>query len=123
MTELARELKLSVSFFQAEFQDQADGANIDQVLLTVSQDLFFDPPDLAVAHKLASVLRQKSNSHPTWHLPELSEELEVIAKNKRRFIGFSDVDVWFAFALMLALCVALFAYALALLNRGTGIRE
>lgn len=39
------------------------------------------------------------------------------------FIGFSDVDVWFAFALMLALCVALFAYALALLNRGTGIRE
>lgn len=34
MTELARELKLSVSFFQAEFQDQADGANIDQVLLT-----------------------------------------------------------------------------------------
>ncbi len=68
---------------------------IDQVLLTVSQDLFFDPPDLAIAHKLAGVLRQKSNSHPAWRLPELSEELEVIAKNKRRFIGFSDDDSGF----------------------------
>lgn len=34
MTELARELKLSVSFFQAEFQDQVSGANVEQVLLT-----------------------------------------------------------------------------------------
>jgi type IV pilus assembly protein PilM len=34
LTELARELKLSVSFFQAEFQDQLAGANVEQVLLT-----------------------------------------------------------------------------------------
>jgi DNA helicase II / ATP-dependent DNA helicase PcrA len=68
---------------------------IDQVLLTVAQDLFFDAAELAIAHKLASMLRQKSNSHPTWHLPELSEELEVIAKNKRRFLGFSEDDSGF----------------------------
>jgi DNA helicase-2/ATP-dependent DNA helicase PcrA len=68
---------------------------IDQVLLTVAQDLFFEPADLAIAHKLASLLRQKSDSHPVWHLPELSEELEVIAKNKRRFLGFSDDDSGF----------------------------
>lgn len=34
LTELARELKLSVSFFQAEYQDQLGSANVEQVLLT-----------------------------------------------------------------------------------------
>jgi DNA helicase-2/ATP-dependent DNA helicase PcrA len=68
---------------------------IDQLVLTLAQDLFAEPADLAIAHKLAGLLRQKSNSHPTWQLPELSEELETIAKNKRRFIGFSDDDSGF----------------------------
>ncbi len=68
---------------------------IDQVVLTLSQDLFCEPADLAIAHKLAGMLRQKSNSHPTWHLPELSEELASIARNKRRFLGFSDDDSGF----------------------------
>jgi DNA helicase-2/ATP-dependent DNA helicase PcrA len=68
---------------------------IDQVLLTVAQDMFFEPPELAITHKLAGMLRQKSDSHPTWRLPELSEELEVIAKNKRRFLGFSEDDSGF----------------------------
>lgn len=65
---------------------------IDQVLLTLAQDLFQEPADLAIAHKLAGLLRQKSNSQPNWHLPELSEELENIARNKRRFLGFSDEE-------------------------------
>ncbi|MBE0695994.1 MAG: hypothetical protein IH586_03635, partial [Anaerolineaceae bacterium] len=65
---------------------------VDQTLLTLAQDLFHDAADLAIAHKLAAVLRQASDNHPAWHLPELSEELEVIAKNKRRFLGFSEED-------------------------------
>jgi len=65
---------------------------IDQALLTLAQALFQDPADLAIAHKLAGVLRQASNSHPSWRLPELTKELEVIAQNKRRFLGFSDDD-------------------------------
>jgi DNA helicase II / ATP-dependent DNA helicase PcrA len=68
---------------------------IDQVVLTVAQDLFDEPADLAIAHKLASVLRQASDNHPSWHLPELSDELETIARNKRRFIGFSEDDSGF----------------------------
>lgn len=68
---------------------------VDQALLTLAQDLFEDPSELAIAHKLASVLRQVSENHPAWHLPELSEELEVIAKNKRRFLGFSEEDSGF----------------------------
>lgn len=65
---------------------------IDQTLLTLAQDVFQEAADLAIAHKLAAVLRQASANHPTWHLPELSDELEVIARNKRRFLGFSDED-------------------------------
>ena len=65
---------------------------IDQVVLTIAQDLFCEPADLAIAHKLAGMLRQKANSHPDWRLPEHSGELESIAQNKRRFIGFSDDD-------------------------------
>ena len=38
-------------------------------------------------------------------------------------LGVSDVDVRLAFAIMLALCAGLFAFALRLLNRGTGIRD
>jgi DNA helicase-2/ATP-dependent DNA helicase PcrA len=63
---------------------------IDQLVLTIAQDLFLDPVELAMAHKLALTLRQMANTHPQWQLPELGEELKVIAKNERRFLGFSD---------------------------------
>ena len=39
------------------------------------------------------------------------------------FLGVADVDVGVAFALMAAAAVVLFATAVALMNRGTGIRE
>ncbi len=68
---------------------------IDQVLLTLAQDLFTEAADLAVAHKLAQVLRQISDNHPSMHLPELSEELASVARNERRFIGFSEDDSGF----------------------------
>lgn len=68
---------------------------IDQMILTLSQELFTEPADLALAHKLALVLRQSANQHPEWRLPELTAELGVIAKNERRFIGFSMDDSGF----------------------------
>jgi DNA helicase-2/ATP-dependent DNA helicase PcrA len=68
---------------------------IDQLILTLAQDLFHEPADLAVAHKLAVVLRQASESHPDWRLPELTQELAVVARNERRFLGFSDDDTGF----------------------------
>ena len=39
------------------------------------------------------------------------------------FLGVSDVDVGVAFALMVGAAVVLFAAAVALMDRGTGIRE
>jgi DNA helicase II / ATP-dependent DNA helicase PcrA len=68
---------------------------IDQMILTISQDLFTAPNDLALAHKLALVLRQVRDDHLDWRLPELNGELGLIARNERRFLGFSEDDSGF----------------------------
>ncbi|MBN1179493.1 MAG: ATP-dependent helicase [Anaerolineae bacterium] len=68
---------------------------IDQLILTLAQDLFDEPGDLAMAHKLAVLLRRVSAGNPDWRLPELTEELAVIAKNERRFIGLDEDDSGF----------------------------
>jgi DNA helicase-2/ATP-dependent DNA helicase PcrA len=68
---------------------------VDQLLLTVSQDLFDKPADLALAHKLAGLLARASETHPHWRLPELAQELGTIARNERKFLGLSQDDVGF----------------------------
>jgi DNA helicase-2/ATP-dependent DNA helicase PcrA len=68
---------------------------IDQMILTLGQDLFSAPNDLALAHKLALVLHQASRDHADWRLPELNGELSLIARNERRFLGFSEDDAGF----------------------------
>jgi DNA helicase-2/ATP-dependent DNA helicase PcrA len=68
---------------------------VDQMILTLSQDMFTEANDLALAHKLALVLRQAAEAHSDWRLPELKDELGVIARNERRFLGFSDDDSGF----------------------------
>jgi DNA helicase-2/ATP-dependent DNA helicase PcrA len=69
---------------------------IDQMILTLAQDLFTEVSDLALAHKLALVLRQAADDHGDWRLPELTGELGVIARNERRFIGFSSDESGFS---------------------------
>ena len=68
---------------------------IDQMLLTLSQDMFTIPGDLALAHKLALVMLQASDDHADWRLPDLNGELGLIARNERRFLGFSEDDSGF----------------------------
>jgi DNA helicase-2/ATP-dependent DNA helicase PcrA len=68
---------------------------IDQLILALAQDLFQEPADLAVAHKLAILLRQAEDAHQDWRLPDFTEEMAVIARNERRFIGFSEDDIGF----------------------------
>ncbi len=68
---------------------------IDQLILTVAGDIFDRPADLAVAHKLAMLLKGAAASHPDWRLAELTQELAVIARNERKFLGFSGEDTGF----------------------------
>lgn len=73
----------------------AVGLPIDQLLLTLGQSLFVEPTDLALTYKLALELRRRQDLNPDWRLPQLTEELAVIARNQRRFLGFDDVDSGF----------------------------
>lgn len=74
---------------------QAATLPIDQLLITIGQDLFEKPGELALTDKLAGALRVAAAEHPTWRLPELIEELATIARNERKFLGFSDDDTGF----------------------------
>jgi len=71
------------------------GDPIDQLILTLAGDLFHDARELALAHKLAVLLRSAAESHPSYRLTELVEELAVIARNERRFLGFTGEDLGF----------------------------
>ncbi len=69
---------------------QASSLPVDQLILTISQDLFDNQADLALGHKIAVVLRSIAESNPDYRLPELGQELRLIAQNERRFLGFDD---------------------------------
>lgn len=69
---------------------KASSLPVDQLALTIAQDLFTAQPDLALAHKIAVVLRGIANNNPDFRLPELAQELRLIADNQRRFLGFED---------------------------------
>jgi DNA helicase-2/ATP-dependent DNA helicase PcrA len=74
---------------------------IDQLILTIAQDLYQSADldraarDLALAHKLAVVLRQVADEHPAYRLPDLADELDRVASNQQRFIGFGEDDLGF----------------------------
>ncbi len=68
---------------------------IDQLILTLAADLFSEPAELALAYKLAVLLRDVVDAHPGHRLPELADELSVIARNERRFLGFTSEDTGF----------------------------
>jgi ABC-2 type transport system permease protein len=62
---------------------------------------------------------------PGWAqtLSHLNPILYMVNTFRYGFLGSSDVNVAFAFAIMLAAAVALFALCVTLMNRGTGLRE
>ena len=74
---------------------RASALPVDQLLLTVAQDLFDEPADLARAYQFALALRDYANAHPAYRLGDLADELRVVARNERRFSGLSAEDTGF----------------------------
>ena len=68
---------------------------IDQMILTISMSLFSEPSDLALAHKLAVILKSTGSLFPDWELPQYCEELNGIIKNRFKLYGFSEDDLAF----------------------------
>ncbi|HZU87115.1 MAG TPA: ATP-dependent helicase [Anaerolineaceae bacterium] len=85
----------------AEFRElilrwqQATLLPVDQLLLTIAQDLYDSPADLALAHKLALLLERAASAHSDWHLEEFAGELDAIARAERKLSGFSEDDLGF----------------------------
>lgn len=78
--------------FRADLQrwSRAVVLPVDELLLTIGNDVFSEPVDLALTHRLAVLLAKLAHENPTWRLPELAGELENIAQNKRRLLGFTE---------------------------------
>jgi ABC-2 type transport system permease protein len=65
------------------------------------------------------------NMLPSWahHLSLFNPILYMVSAFRYGFFGIADVDVWLSLALIAGLAAALFLSALAMMNRGTGIRD
>ncbi|MXX23931.1 MAG: ATP-dependent helicase [Caldilineaceae bacterium SB0668_bin_21] len=63
---------------------------VDELVLTLGQDLFTEAPERALAHSAAILLASSVRERPELRLPELTKELEQAAANKRRFQGFGE---------------------------------
>jgi DNA helicase-2/ATP-dependent DNA helicase PcrA len=68
---------------------------IDQLVITIAQDLFSRPSDLAMAYKIAVMLESSAKVHPEWQFPQFCDECEQLAANRRRMLGFSEEDTGF----------------------------
>lgn len=68
---------------------------IDQLVLTIAQDLFTTPAELALTHKFALLLEFSATLHPEFGLADFALELSQISSNLRKFSGFSDEELRF----------------------------
>lgn len=75
---------------QVRFWLEAASLPVDQLILTLGQQLFTDQAELALGHKLAVVMGSIAANNQHYRLPELSTELRLIAQNERRFLGFDE---------------------------------
>ena len=73
----------------------ASSLPVDQLVLTIAQDLFTSPAELALAHKFALLLEFSARLHPEYVLPDFATELAEISGNIRKFNGFSDEELRF----------------------------
>jgi len=63
---------------------------IDELILTLGNDIFTEPSDLAFAHSVAILLARRVREQPHLRLPDLAQELDDVAQNRRRIVGMSE---------------------------------
>ncbi len=87
-------LRLHLTQFRGVVQrwQAASDLPIDQLILTISGDLFRLETDIATAYAVALYLRRFGELHPEARLQEYTLELQEIAKGRRSFSGISDAD-------------------------------
>ena len=71
---------------------RASSLPIDQLVMTIAQDILVDEADLAIAHTAATSLRSAASMHLDWRLRDFGDELQEVAKNRRALAGLSLAD-------------------------------
>jgi DNA helicase II / ATP-dependent DNA helicase PcrA len=94
---LSTEIQTELTIFQTLVNRwmQAILLPVDQLILTIAQDVFKTPADLALAQKLAAVMERTSRTNSGWGLKEFTAELDDISNNQKKLAGFSDEDLGF----------------------------
>jgi DNA helicase-2/ATP-dependent DNA helicase PcrA len=64
---------------------QATPMPIDQLILTIANDIFHSQEELTLAHQIASFQKYLADQHPDWDHSTLLDELKSVARNERRF--------------------------------------
>ncbi|MBL8167354.1 MAG: ATP-dependent helicase [Acidobacteria bacterium] len=80
--------------FRALIQRWQDAAllPIDQLLLTISGELFKEPAEFATAYSIALHLRSYAEDNPEHRLADYAVELGQIVRNNRKFAGLGEED-------------------------------
>lgn len=65
---------------------------VDELVLTIGNDLFTEPAKLALTHHLALYLARLGRQDAQMRLPQFAQELDNVAHNRRRIIGFAEGD-------------------------------
>ncbi|MCL5997513.1 MAG: hypothetical protein M1546_15865, partial [Chloroflexi bacterium] len=68
---------------------------IDQLVLTVGQDVLASESDLAIAHSLALSLRRLAAVNPQMQLADLARELDDIADNRQKYLSNALIESGF----------------------------
>ncbi len=86
------DLRALVERFRRDLQRWSEAAilPVDELLLTLGNDIFTDPADLALAHRLALLLDAFAREQQDARLPELAAELKAVADNQRKVAGFAE---------------------------------
>jgi DNA helicase-2/ATP-dependent DNA helicase PcrA len=68
---------------------------VDELIMTLAQQRFEKPGELAIAHRIAVHMRRLHDANPAWRLPRLSEELYAVAQGELRLPGLDEHELGF----------------------------
>lgn len=68
---------------------------IDQLILTIAQDLNRSSVELAIVHKLSQLAKQLCQENPDWEIAKIVNEIEQIARNTRGFMNLNESNEGF----------------------------
>jgi DNA helicase-2/ATP-dependent DNA helicase PcrA len=68
---------------------------VDELVMTLAQQRFDKPGELAIAHQIAVHTRRLHDANPEWRLPRLADELYAVAEGELKLPGLDEAELGF----------------------------